>query len=259
MICSECSHYIFQTSDACRDTPMNTLQIRNADHVLAAIQERWGQKAAFRASDLQPSARIPTGFPELDALLMGGVPVGRITELIGRPTSGKTTVTLSLMATAQKQGVIAVYLDTAAHADPDYLVRMGISVADLLIVRTSLVASLALLRDIIASSIPCIVLLELPHRLTNADTQQIDATLRPLIPVLARTNSVVLILAPIAVPLGQSRTAVRLIFNRDAWVAHEKDVVGCQVVVHMARQAHGGESTATLTLSFPDSFAEDKA
>jgi len=104
-----------------------------------AIQKRWGPKAIHKLE--APAAKmeiphIPTGFPALDqALGIGGIPRGRITEMLGAPTSGTTTRALELMAKAQEDKDSAAYLDLSYTFDPDYAVRCAVSLERLLLIR----------------------------------------------------------------------------------------------------------------------------
>jgi len=77
---------------------------------------------------------IPTGILTLDyALGVGGVPRGRIIELFGPEGSGKTTVALQIIASAQKQGGIAAFIDAEHAFDPNYAKKIGVNLENLLI------------------------------------------------------------------------------------------------------------------------------
>jgi recombination protein RecA len=106
--------------------------------IITAIQRRWGVRALRRLN--QPTddavAVIPTGFADLDRVLsIGGIPRGRITEFLGSPTSGMSTMVLRLLARAQAQGDIAVYMDLSRTFDPEYAASVGIDLAALLLLR----------------------------------------------------------------------------------------------------------------------------
>src|SRR3989344_141374 len=77
---------------------------------------------------------IPTGSIGLDAALgVGGVPRGRIIEIFGPESSGKTTLALHIVAEAQKKGGICAFVDAEHALDPDYAKRLGVATEDLLI------------------------------------------------------------------------------------------------------------------------------
>jgi len=106
--------------------------------IITSIQRRWGVRAlrlfGQPADDAIPV--ITTGLGELDsALSIGGIPRGRITEFLGAPTSGMSTIVLTLMARAQAQGDVVAYIDLSRTFDPEYAVSIGIDLAALLLVR----------------------------------------------------------------------------------------------------------------------------
>src|SRR5438105_4823318 len=89
--------------------------------LIASLRQRWGNHAARLGSDAEEVRVIPTGFAVLDAaLVIGSVPRGRLTELLGTPTSGATTIALRLIAHAQKQGDLVAYIDLSRTFDAEY-------------------------------------------------------------------------------------------------------------------------------------------
>jgi recombination protein RecA len=70
--------------------------------------------------------RLPTGIMKLDAAIGGGIPRGRITEVYGRESGGKTTLALQVVARAQKDGLNAAYLDMEYALDPTYVTALGV-------------------------------------------------------------------------------------------------------------------------------------
>ena len=107
------------------------------DAALAQIQKQFGKGAVMRLGD--DSARmnieaIPTGSMSLDlATGIGGVPRGRIIEVFGPESSGKTTLTLHIIAEAQKQGGRAAFIDAEHALDPEYARNLGFDVDELLV------------------------------------------------------------------------------------------------------------------------------
>ncbi len=103
---------------------------------LKEIVKRYGEGAVMRlgeARHLMVEA-IPTGALSLDiAIGIGGVPRGRITEIFGPEASGKTTLTLHIVAEAQKMGGVAAFIDMEHALDPSYAERIGVDVENLLI------------------------------------------------------------------------------------------------------------------------------
>jgi recombination protein RecA len=106
--------------------------------LIAAIQRRWGVHA-LRCGGQAPAGALPalpSGFPALDAALgIGGLPRGRLTELLGAATSGKTTIALHALAAAQARGERVGYLDLPATFDPEYAAWCGVDLPALLLIR----------------------------------------------------------------------------------------------------------------------------
>jgi recombination protein RecA len=117
---------------------MNRDRSATLQQVIATIQRRWGARAlrffGHPANEAIPV--VPTGFADLDtALGIGGIPRGRVTEFLGSPTSGMSTIVLTLMARAQAHGDVVVYMDLSRTFDPEYAASIGIDLAALLLVR----------------------------------------------------------------------------------------------------------------------------
>ncbi len=109
------------------------------EHLQEAIDEikqRFGEGAIMKLEDVRPVDVdvIPTGSISLDKILgVGGIPRGRVVEVYGPESTGKTTLALHICAEAQKQGGIAAFIDVEHALDPDYAKRIGVNVDDLLI------------------------------------------------------------------------------------------------------------------------------
>jgi recombination protein RecA len=103
---------------------------------LTQIERQFGKGSVMRMGD-QKRERIPaisTGSLSLDiALGIGGLPKGRIVEIYGPESSGKTTMTLSVIAEAQKQGATCAFVDAEHALDPDYAEKLGVNVDDLIV------------------------------------------------------------------------------------------------------------------------------
>ena len=103
---------------------------------LGQIEKQFGKGAVMRMGDHERQAipAISTGSLGLDiALGIGGLPKGRIVEIYGPESSGKTTLTLSVIAEAQKLGATCAFVDTEHALDPDYAGKLGVNVDDLLV------------------------------------------------------------------------------------------------------------------------------
>ena len=107
------------------------------DAVLSQIRKEFGESAIMRMGDAEASKNIPiipTGALSLDlALGVGGLPRGRVVEVYGQESSGKTTLALHIIANAQKSGGLAAFVDAEHAMDPNYARRIGVNLDDLLV------------------------------------------------------------------------------------------------------------------------------
>ena len=106
------------------------------DQALLQIEKQYGKGAIMKLGDRvnAPIDVIPTGCLTLDiALGIGGIPKGRIIEIYGPESSGKTTVSLHIIAEAQKMGGTAAFIDAEHALDPTYAEKLGVQLNDLLI------------------------------------------------------------------------------------------------------------------------------
>ena len=110
------------------------------DLALAQIEKQFGKGSIIRLGSKEaivPIAVISTGSISFDAALgIGGFPRGRVVEVFGPESSGKTTVTLQVIAEAQKMGGMAAFIDAEHALDPIYAKRLGVEVDKLLDSRT---------------------------------------------------------------------------------------------------------------------------
>ena len=111
------------------------------ENVLVEIQKQFGDGAIMRLGDASTKIAVPcisTGSFSLDlALGVGGLPRGRVTEIFGPESSGKTTLTLHVIANAQKNGGVAAFIDAEHAMDPRYAKKIGVNIDDLLVSQPS--------------------------------------------------------------------------------------------------------------------------
>ncbi len=102
---------------------------------LSGIEKQFGKGSIMKLGDNSEKINvqvIPTGFIQIDtALGVGGIPRGRITEIYGPESSGKTTLTLHIIAQAQKNGGIAAFIDAEHALDPVYAAALGVNIDEL--------------------------------------------------------------------------------------------------------------------------------
>ncbi|MEE9522599.1 MAG: DNA recombination/repair protein RecA, partial [candidate division NC10 bacterium] len=103
---------------------------RARDLAITQIEKAYGKGSIMRlgmAGTIEPTAAIPTGSLELDcALGIGGVPRGRVIEIFGPESSGKTTLALHIIAEAQQLGGGAAFVDAEHALDPRYARALGV-------------------------------------------------------------------------------------------------------------------------------------
>ncbi|MCT4633691.1 MAG: recombinase RecA [Firmicutes bacterium] len=116
---------------------MNKDKLKALDNVLNQIERQFGKGSIMRLGDSDERPKIgtiSTGCLELDvALGIGGIPRGRIVEIYGPESSGKTTVTLHAIAEAQKAGGVAAFVDAEHALDPEYARKIGVDVDNLIL------------------------------------------------------------------------------------------------------------------------------
>src|SRR5712692_1993063 len=113
-----------------------SIRARAVDMAVSQIEKVFGKGAIMRLGERTAASVsvIPTGSIALDmALGVGGVPRGRITEIFGPESSGKTTLAQHIIAEAQRAGGIAAIIDAEHALDPAYAGQCGVNVSDLLI------------------------------------------------------------------------------------------------------------------------------
>ncbi len=115
--------------------PQDQEKLKALDQVLAQIEKHYGKGAIMKLGDAAANVDIdviPTGCLSLDiALGIGGIPRGRIVEIYGPESSGKTTVALHAIAQAQRAGGIAAFVDAEHALDPVYAKKLGVNLEDL--------------------------------------------------------------------------------------------------------------------------------
>lgn len=115
------------------------------DDVLAAIErglieELGGDNPGvvirrMSSEDVKPFEAVPFGVPVLDKFLHGGIPVGRLTEIFGPESSGKSTICMHALAVMSQQGGVAMYVDAEHAFDAPYAQRIGVDISRVLIVQ----------------------------------------------------------------------------------------------------------------------------
>jgi recombination protein RecA len=129
-----------KTAETDSESKVIAARNKNLDFVLQSIAKEYGDGAIMRLGDKtnMEVEIIPTGNILIDrALGVGGFPRGRMVEVFGPESSGKTTLTLTVIAQAQKRGGLAAFIDVEHALDPAYAKKLGVNLNDLLVSQPS--------------------------------------------------------------------------------------------------------------------------
>src|SRR5215471_4047778 len=130
------SEKVVETKNA-EDTKAAAARQRELEAAISSITKAYGEGSIMRLGDahaLKQIEVIPTGALAVDlALGVGGLPRGRVVEIFGPESSGKTTLMLHVIANAQKNGGLAAFIDAEHALDPAYAKRLGVNLDDMLV------------------------------------------------------------------------------------------------------------------------------
>ena len=234
---------------------------------VTALRQRYGSRAVFTGEARTTSApasavpHISTGFSALDdALRIGGLPKGRIGELTGQPTSGKTTLALKFLEQAQNQDRQVGYVDQARYFDPDYAHRCGLDLSRL-VVGTPYDPSetLAMVEALVHSGSLAALVLDTPDFFWSGAhiAHQLNASLNRLLSSLAKAGTALLFLhdplASASSPLSivAHYASVRLDIVRERWQRSHGDIRGYQARVEVLKNRFGSAGrAATIAIQF---------
>ena len=237
--------------------------------LIAGLRKRWGVRAARLGSAAEAIPVLSTGFAALDATLgIGGVPRGRLTEILGTPTSGATTIALTLLAGAQAQGDVAGYIDLSRTFDAEYAAAVGVDLHALLLARPRTAAdALELIHALVGSGGVGVLVVESLALLQSVprDAALLDQALRVLPGPLAASPCALVALTPLpyrpemtrAIGFGGSvlahAAALRLHVARETWLDAEHGPPGCAARVTVLKHRLGApDGSAQVVVSFDD-------
>ncbi|MFZ5949563.1 MAG: recombinase RecA [Candidatus Rifleibacteriota bacterium] len=202
------------------ETKTNNEKQKSLEIAIASIEKQFGKGAVMRLGSsrhLQVEA-IPTGSLSLDyALGVGGVPRGRVVEIFGPESSGKTTLTLHIVAQAQKAGGQAAFIDVEHALDPSYAKKLGVDIDNLLIAQPSSGEEALEITEMLVRSnaIDCIIIDSVAALTSKAeiDGDMGDATvgmqarlmsqaMRKLTPVVSKSKAVCIFINQIREKIG---------------------------------------------------------
>jgi recombination protein RecA len=190
------------------------------ERALSALDKQFGRGTVMKLgeqSKMQVDV-IPTGCLELDlALGIGGIPRGRIIEIFGPESSGKTTVALHMIAEAQKRDGIAAFIDAEHALDPSYAQRLGVNIDDLYVsqpasgedaleIAEALVRSGAIdivVVDSVAALVPRAEIDgEMGDTFVGLQARMMSQAMRKLAGVVSKTNSIVVFINQLREKVG---------------------------------------------------------
>jgi recombination protein RecA len=124
-----------KTTKPTEDAPVTTGKAKALGLALETIEKQFGKGAIMKLGEAHGTAveTTPTGALSLDIALGGGIPRGRVIEVYGPESSGKTTLTLHAIAQVQRRGGTAAFIDAEHALDPAYAKRIGVDVENLLL------------------------------------------------------------------------------------------------------------------------------
>ena len=231
----------------------------NIEDTLRLIQTKFGEGAIIKLGE-KPKVgvdAVPTGSLGLDfALGVGGLPRGRIIEIFGPESSGKTTLALHVVAEAQKKGGVCAYIDSEHAMDPDYSKKLGVNIDELLISQPDYgEQALDIAESLVRSGKIDIIVIDSVAALTPKDEIEGDMgdmhvgkqarlmsqALRKLTPIVAKSKTIVIFINQIRMQIGvmfgnpettpggkalKFYSSVRLDIRRIAQIKKGEEVVG---------------------------------
>lgn len=251
-----------------KKAPRAEIGTTSVEDTIKAIQTKFGEGSIMRLGE-SPKVDIsviPTGSIGLDiALGIGGVPRGRIIEIFGPESSGKTTLALHIVAEAQKLGGICAYVDAEHAMDPEYAKNIGVNINELLISQPDTgEQGLEIVESLVRSGKIDVVVVDSVAALTPRDEIEGDMgaqhmgkqarlmsqALRKLTAIVSRSKTVVIFINQIRMQIGvmfgnpettpggkalKFYTSLRLDIRRIAQIKKGDEVVGSRTRVKVVK------------------------
>jgi len=234
----------------------------NIEDTIAQIKTKFGDDAIMKLGD-KPRVdinAIPTGSIGLDAALgVGGLPRGRIIEIFGPESSGKTTLALHVVAEAQKLGGICAYIDAEHAMDPEYSKKLGVKIEELLISQPDTgEQALEITESLVRSGKVDVIVIDSVAALTPKDEIEGDMgaqhvgkqarlmsqALRKLTGIVAKSKTIIIFINQIRMQIGvmfgnpettpggkalKFYTSVRIDIRRIAQIKKGEEVMGSRI------------------------------
>ncbi len=242
-------------------------EAHDLDALMESLQSRFGEGAVMKLGE-QHRVRvetIPTGSFSLDLALGGGIPKGRIIEIFGPESSGKTTLALHAVAEVQRRSGRAAFIDAEHALDPDYAEKIGVKTKELIISQPDNgEEALNILESLVRSGIISIIVVDSVAALTpraeiegemgaqhmGLQARLMSQALRKLTAIAAKSGTIVIFInqtrMKIGIVFGNPETtpggmalkfyaSVRLDIRRIAQVKKGEDIVGSRVKVKVVK------------------------
>ncbi len=241
---------------------------RNIEDTIRQIKTKFGEDSIMKLGE-KPRVdvnAIPTGSIGLDSALgVGGLPRGRIVEIFGPESSGKTTLSLHVIAEAQKIGGICAFIDAEHAMDPEYAKRLGVKIDELLISQPDTgEQALEIVESLVRSGKMDVIVIDSVAALTPKDEIEGDMgayhvgkqarlmsqALRKLTAIVARSKTIVIFINQIRMQIGvmfgnpettpggkalKFYTSVRLDIRRIAQIKKGEEIMGGRVRVKVVK------------------------
>jgi recombination protein RecA len=242
--------------------PVSTGERKDLQEAVDEIKQRFGEGAIMKLKEVGQVAVdvVPTGSISIDlALGVGGVPRGRVIEIYGGESTGKTTLALHILAEAQKKGGVGAFVDAEHALDPDYARRIGVNIDELLISQPDsgeqalqIVETLVRSGEVDAIVIDSVAALtpqaeingEMGEFQIGLQARLMSSALRKLSGIVAKTKTIVIFLnqtrMKIGIMFGNPETtpgglalkfysSVRIELRRIGQIKHGDEIVGNRV------------------------------
>jgi len=241
---------------------------KKIEGVIGEIQTKFGDGSIMKLGDIKKVdvASISTGSPSLDISLgIGGIPRGRIIEIYGPESSGKTTLSLHIVANAQKAGGVAAFVDAEHAMDPVYAKNLGVNVEDLLISQPDAgEQALEIVETLVRSNAVDVIVVDSVAALTpqaeiegemgqshmGLQARLMSQALRKLTSAIAKSNATVIFINQIRMKIGvmfgnpetttggnalKFYSSVRIEVRRSAQIKQGDKIIGNRVKVKVVK------------------------
>ena len=237
-------------------------KIKLLEATVKEIQEKYGEGAIMKLGEVRRVnvETIPTGSFSLDAALgVGGMPRGRIIEVFGPESSGKTTLALHIIREAQKKGGLAAFVDAEHALDPEYARRIGVKIEDLLISQPDTgEQALEIVESLVRSGAMDVIVIDSVAALTpkaeiegemgqqhmGLQARLMSHALRKLTAIVSKSKTVIIFINQIRMQIGvmwgnpettpggkalKFYSSVRIDLRRAAQIKKGEDIIGNRV------------------------------